>query len=385
MASHDEAYYGLDGDGLFNVYSSGGSSDLFYTPECSDVGLDMSHDDTESFYPGVSMPGAFVDEQYAPSGAIYGSPLDFARVPRSYWSEPMYTHDHSRVPFPEAELFLRTHWAPPEMPLHEAWGDELSWSADNWALADLMHYQRRLELDTALNEAERLSWWEERLRWEQLHDDERQRRYQNMNTTLRDALGLSSGYWGSIHGSFHGRDLSYLRNLTLSRELFPAAYRSSWMQYPGLHRRFMPYLSPSSRLPHRLFSRPRRSSTMDYIATPPGIPSRHTQAAEPELRSTSLSNESAINLREQELRLLLRNAELRSSLTSLSTTERARALEEARQLKQQIDDERRLARGIDRQERFSDAVARARHILEAQRGVERELEMRRELRACRSL
>lgn len=54
-----------------------------------------------------------------------------------------------------------------------------------------MHYQRQLEMDRALSEQERLARWEERLRWEELDDAERQLRYRQMDALSLQRLGLS--------------------------------------------------------------------------------------------------------------------------------------------------------------------------------------------------
>lgn len=79
-----------------------------------------------------------------------------------------------------------------ELPLYQAWGDH--WTDDNYALADLMHYQRQLEFDTALNEEERLRRWEDRLRWESLDEAERSLRYRSMEPYHLSSLGLAGEF-----------------------------------------------------------------------------------------------------------------------------------------------------------------------------------------------
>lgn len=99
-----------------------------------------------------------------------------------------------------------------EMPLYEAWGDYGGWGDDQYMFADLMassclplvmheltlplqqHYQRQLEMDTALNEQERLRRWEERLRWEELDEAERSMRYRSMDPYALSSLGLSGSF-----------------------------------------------------------------------------------------------------------------------------------------------------------------------------------------------
>ncbi|KAM0788395.1 hypothetical protein ACM66B_001533 [Microbotryomycetes sp. NB124-2] len=383
----DQIAYNLDGDGFVDAYSSGGSSDLFYTaPEYSTA--DMGLYDDEMML-SSSIPGASVD-YYAlgGDGTMYSSPLDYSSS--SYFAEPAYTysrHHHGHPILHRDDLYSCMDWLDREMPLYEAWGDYSSWTAGNYALADLMHYQRQLELDTALHDSERMRRWEERLRLEALNDVERRLRYQTMEPMLRSRLGLTTGYWSSQYGGWlHGQDLGYLRNLTLRRGLFSTPFRRSWLQYPTLQQRFMPYLSRSTRSPPRQYNRPRRASTTGYVAAQSVLPNQQMNFhSQPQFRSRSLSNDSAYGMREHELQLLLRNAELRASLTSLNPTERARALDEARSLKQQLEAAHRLARDIDRQERRSDAVARARQVLNMQREVQAELDARRELRELDSL
>lgn len=63
-------------------------------------------------------------------------------------------------------------------------------------LDDLYLYELMLRSDQALNEQERLRRWEERLRWEELNEIERENRWRAMSLVQRTYLGIGHGsYW----------------------------------------------------------------------------------------------------------------------------------------------------------------------------------------------
>ncbi|GEM07074.1 hypothetical protein Rt10032_c02g1091 [Rhodotorula toruloides] len=254
------------------------------------------------------------------------------------YDEPLWGYEDGYYP----DLYNYTSFVDHSMPLFDAWGDE-SWEEEQYALADLMYFQRQLDLDNALSESERLHRWEERLSWEQLSEEERALRYRELAATgSLGLLGLSRGFWGRRFGG-RDLDLSYLRNVPLER---------------ALARRYSPY-----------FSRSRFRGFGEPINPMPGASYRSTRL--------SYGNGVGLSLREQELRSRLGVAEMRASLTGLSPAQRAQALDDARRLRAEINAESRLARDIDRTERRTDALLAAREAEAERREMREEMAERR--------
>ncbi|EGG06408.1 uncharacterized protein MELLADRAFT_106705 [Melampsora larici-populina 98AG31] len=68
-------------------------------------------------------------------------------------------------------------------------------------LDDLYLFELMLRSDQLLSERERLNRWEERMRWEELNDLERENQWKQMSLMRRAQLGLGGGsYWGSQLG-----------------------------------------------------------------------------------------------------------------------------------------------------------------------------------------
>ncbi|KAK4058412.1 hypothetical protein OIO90_000570 [Microbotryomycetes sp. JL221] len=370
MSFYDDAF-GYDRDLAYDAgtaYGSSGSgsgSSVYFdahglSPDLTSydrAGADLHYDLS------TNMPGAFVDDLGYGTSAVGAASLEPQIYdnysPRYRDQDALVSQDPAFSPHDSYDLYESMYWLNDDLlPLAELWGD--SWTSSNYGLADLMYYQRQLELDQAIDEAERLRRWQDRLRWEALDDAQRHLQYQAMDPYRRSCLGLSSGYWGAHYGGQHGVDLGYLRGLSLARGVFSSPYRSMWSRFPSLSRRYGPHLNRPPIRHHRQFARPRRTTLADF-------------------RSRSLSNDAALSLRDEELRLRLRIAETRASLTSLSPAERARALEDARYLKQQLSHEHRLAREIDRQEAQLDAVATAQELANRRQELEAERNMSREL------
>ncbi|GAA5954498.1 hypothetical protein JCM21900_005968 [Sporobolomyces salmonicolor] len=290
--------------------------------------------------------GGYGGEYGGASGEDYGGGyLD------SGYDDPYLSWDDGGV-----DLYDATSYIEHEVPIYDAWQAE-RWDEPQYAFADLLSYQRHLELDRELDEDERLKRWEERLRWEELDEEERAVRYRELDPYRRSVLGLSDGFWGRRFGGRTDLDLSYLRQVPLQRGLFAPQYRSSFVRHPNLGRRYQPYFS-RARL--RAFARP-----------PPMINPRPSAAYTS--RPLSMSG-GPLSLREQELRSRLRMAEVRASLTGLSPQQRARALDDARLIRQELNAEHRLTRELDRAERRTDALHAAREM-QAERNELRE-EMR---------
>lgn len=283
------------------------------------------------------------------------------------------------------------------------------------------HFQRSLELDYALDESERLRRWEERLAWEQLDEAERALRYSEYASTGALAtLGLAEGWWGRRYGGANF-DLSYLRDVPVSRGLFAPTYRSAFSRYPGapirlcdqspwpdapfralagVARRFAPYFSPQ-----RLRGYAGGGSVGGVGLGRGGMPINPHLTAPYHSQKLSFANGTGLSLREQELRSRLRIAEMRglsslpcglnsfypltvrrrrpptASLTGLSPAQRAAALSDARAHRAQLNAESRATRSVDRLERRSDALlaaqeaeverAEMRDEVEEQRGIAR--------------
>ncbi|GAA5838421.1 hypothetical protein JCM11251_004932 [Rhodosporidiobolus azoricus] len=255
-----------------------------------------------------------------------------------------------------------------EMSLYGAWGED-SWAEDQYALADLMWFQRQLDLDTALSESERLHRWEERLAWEALDDSARAMRYREWMSSdpyRLTNLGLSGGWWGRRFGGVDV-DLGYLREVPVRRGLFAPGYRERFTRYPTLGRRYSPLISRS------------RLRGFSGLAPSANMPIQPHPATTYGSQRISTMAGTGTSLRERELLGRLRVAEMRASLTGLSPAQRARALDDARHIRAELNAETRLARGIDRAERRSDALLAAREA-EAER-----MEMRDEVREAEAI
>ncbi|GAA5976680.1 hypothetical protein JCM10908_005593 [Rhodotorula pacifica] len=268
-------------------------------------------------------------------GLMYGTAPDLHNLDHPEWGleDPYYR-----------DLYDDMSFVDHSMPVYDAWGDD-SWEEEQY-------FQQQLEMDRALTESQRLRRWENRLAWEQLDEEQRALRYRELAArNALGAIGLAGGFWGRRFGGME-LDLSYLRSVPVQRGLFGASYRSAFARYPRLARRYSPY-----------FSR-RRLRAYDSI-----YPHSHQHRYDtPPISSLA---GSGLGLRESELRNRLRIAELRASLTGLDTASRARALDDARRLRAELEAEARLARDIDREERRNDALLGAEQI-EAQRQELRE-------------
>ncbi|GAA5998711.1 uncharacterized protein JCM10292_007177 [Rhodotorula paludigena] len=341
MSTH---LYDLDGDGLYDTAYRDPHVDPYYggSEYLDDYGYGGAYDYDGGYGDGYGYGGGY--------GHGYGG----------YGDEPLWGAYEGYMP----DLYDYTSFIDHDVPLSEAWQDD-SWSHDQYALADLMYFQRQLELDHALDESERLRRWEERLAWEQLNDEERALRYSELAAAgSLGMLGLAGGWWGRRYGggSF---DLSYLREVPLSRGLFGSPYRSAFTRHQGLARRYSPYFS-RSRL--RAFGGP-----TGLPLGGAGMPIAPRPGASYHSRRLSLQNGAGLSLREQELRSRLRVAEMRASLTGLSLAQRAQALEDARRLRAQLNAEFRLARDIDRSERRADAVLAAQEVEQERRELRDEM------------
>ncbi|BGP38335.1 hypothetical protein JCM10449v2_002266 [Rhodotorula kratochvilovae] len=342
MSTH---LYDLDGDGLYDTSYQDPS---YYGVGVGGGGLDGYYDDAYLYSDvgGAGLGGDLYSDYGAGLGGGYDQPWGY---------EEGYYPD----------LWDYTSFVDHSMPLYDAWRDD-SWDHEQYALADLMHYQHELDLDHALDESERLRRWEERLAWEQLDDDSRAMRYNELAAAgALGTLGLAGGWWGRRYGG-GSYDLSYLRDVPLSRGLFAPTYRSAFTRYPTLARRYSPYFSPQ-RL--RAFGG----------AGAAGMPINPRPGAPYQSRRLSRAGGAGLSLREQELRSRLRVADMRASLTSLPPAQRARALDDARRLRAELNAEFRATREIDRAERRTDALLAAREA-EAERA-----EMREEVQEQRGL
>ncbi|GAA5901287.1 hypothetical protein JCM8208_002326 [Rhodotorula glutinis] len=320
--------YDLDGDGYYDTASYDGGTGYYEDPYAySDVG---------------GLGGGVYDDYGGLSSGYHGA--------SELWG---YGDEYP-------DLYDYTSFVEQPMGLYDAWGDD-SWDQGQYALADLMHFQHQLDHDYALDESERLRRWEERLAWEQLDDAERSLRYSEYASMgALGSLGLASGWWGRTYGGA-AHDLSYLRQVPMQRGLFAPQYRSSFSRFPSLARRYSPYFSPQ-RL--RAFGGGGGGGRTALVGG--GMPINPRLSAPYHSQRLSLSSGAGLSLREQELRSRLRVAEMRASLTGLAPAQRARALDDARQLRGQLNAESRTARSIDRAERRSDAVLAA-HEVEAER------------------
>ncbi|KPV76615.1 uncharacterized protein RHOBADRAFT_42959 [Rhodotorula graminis WP1] len=325
--------YDLDGDGYYDTATYDGSTGYYEDPYAySDVG-------------GLG-------------GGIYD---DYGRHSSGYEGVGEMWGYGDAYP----DLYDYTSFVDETMGLYDAWGDD-SWDQGQYALADLMHFQHQLELDYALDESERLRRWEERLAWEQLSDAERGLRYSEYASMgALGTLGLASGWWGRRYGGV-SHDLSYLRQVPVQRGLFAPQYRSSFSRFPSLARQYSPYFSPQ-----RLRAFGGAAGSRMALGGVGGMPINPRSSAPYHSQRLSLSSGPGLSLREQELRSRLRVAEMRASLTGLAPAQRARALDDARQLRAQLNAESRAARSIDRAERRSDAVLAAQEV-EAERAALRD-------------
>ncbi|GAA6049038.1 hypothetical protein JCM3770_005451 [Rhodotorula araucariae] len=247
----------------------------------------------------------------------------------------------------------------------DRWDDttfvDRSWDHEQYALADLMH---QLDLDQALDEAERLRRWEERLAWEELGAEARALRYREFAASgALGTLGLAGGWWGRKYGGW-SYDLSYLREVPVSRGLFAPMYQSAFSRHPTLARRYSPYFSPQ------------RLRAFGGIAS---MPIQPHLAAPYHSHRLSLADGTGLSIREQELRSRLRLAEVRASLTSLPPAQRAQALSDARRLHAQLASDARSARDLDRVERRADALDAARDVEIARAELRDEVEEERRL------
>lgn len=90
------------------------------------------------------------------------------------------------------DLYDSMSYVDRELPLVDAWGmDVAGWGDEQAGLADLVYYQQQLETNRELDESERMRRWEERLRWEELGEEERRMRYSTMDPYMLQTLGLS--------------------------------------------------------------------------------------------------------------------------------------------------------------------------------------------------
>ncbi|KAL8277814.1 hypothetical protein RQP46_009797 [Phenoliferia psychrophenolica] len=243
--------------------------------------------------------------------------------------------------YPDQDLLYEDmHFLEHEIPLVDAWGsyDNNAWADEQYALGDLMYYQRQLELDQALSEQERLARWEDRLAWEELDDAERRLRYAQMDARSLDRLGLRGGWYGQRFGGLNV-DLGYLRNVNLGRGLFAAPYRSRFSHHRGLLGRFGEYITPAHI--HGYGGRP--------VVAPVGV-----------------------GLGARSIPTRLRMAETRASLAGLDAQTRARAIDDARRIRALLNAEAHERRVIDREERREDAVLQAQQEIARRREMDRE-------------
>ncbi|GAA5828892.1 hypothetical protein JCM5353_004013 [Sporobolomyces roseus] len=355
-------YYDLDGDGYNDpspyqdpyAYSSGlntGRGGYDYSPSLPGA---YESESPYDFGGGYADNGRYERRGYADGGAG-GEYYDDPYYGSSMWDEGRF------------DLEDYTSFIDRDMPIYEAWGDD-RWNEQQYAFADLIYYQLQLETDRTLDEAERMRRWEERLAWEELEEGERMRYYHSSDPYRLSCLGLSDGFWGRRFGNRQDLDLSHLRSIPLRRGLFSSPYRSSFVQYPNLGRRYQPYFSRSS---FRAFQ-PRSSSLSSYHRIDP------LQAAS--YSSTPISRGGSMSVRNQELSSRLRMAELRASLTSLSPADRSQAISDARHIRQLLNEEERYSRTIDRSERHQDAVLQAEEVRREQEEMRIEWEERERLR-----
>ncbi|KAK4699010.1 hypothetical protein P7C70_g7256, partial [Phenoliferia sp. Uapishka_3] len=243
---------------------------------------------------------------------------------------------------------------------------------EQYALGDLMYYQRQLEQDRALSEQERLARWEERLRWEEMEDSERRLRYAQMDARSLDRLGLQGGWYGRRFG---GRqvDLSYLREVPLQRGLFAAPYRATFSRHRGLLGRFSPFYSRN-----HIHGYGRGVGVGGY-----GVPPRigmgggmgYPRGGAVGYGSRPLG--AGMSLKAQELRTRLRIAETRAALTGLDAQQRALAIDDARRIREEINAEVRERRILDREARRENAVLSAEQQVAQRREMQRDLEAER--------
>ncbi|GAA5986240.1 hypothetical protein JCM5350_007596 [Sporobolomyces pararoseus] len=292
-------------------------------------------------------------------------------LPGAYSSEYLYDDDRyydardSRWDDGRFDLEDYTNYIDRELPAYDAWKSD-SWDEEQYALADLLYFQQQLELDQTLDELERLRRWEERLAWEELEEEERLRQYQFSDEYRLSRLGLSDGFWSRRFGGRQGVDLSHLRSVPIRRGLFSAPYRSTFVRYPNLGRRYQPYFS--------------RSAFQAYHETPQPY-DRHYRGSYPSLAHSSasptlLDGTTSSNLRIQELSNLLRLAELRASSPSLSPFERSQAVSEVQRIRQLLRDEEFLSRSMYRQERPLGSTFREEELRRERDEIRRDWESR---------
>ncbi|GAA5946453.1 hypothetical protein JCM3765_000250 [Sporobolomyces pararoseus] len=279
----------------------------------------------------------------------------------SYYDARDSTWDDGRF-----DLDDYTNYIDRELPIGDAWGPD-SWDEQQYALADLLYFQQQLELDHTLDEVERLRRWEERLAWEELEDEERLRQYQLSDQYRLTRLGLSDGFWSERFG---GRqvDLSHLRSVPIRRGLFSAPYRSTFVHYPNLGRRYQPYFSRSAL---RAYHPAPQSFDRHFPSGYPG-PSLGYSPGSPSL----LPGSSSSSLRIQELSNRLRAAEIRTSSPALSPFERSQALSEVQRIRQLLRDERLLSGSTYRRERPPGETFREEELRREQDEIRRDWESR---------
>ncbi|KAM0754748.1 hypothetical protein T439DRAFT_352736 [Meredithblackwellia eburnea MCA 4105] len=328
--------YDVDGDGYLDTFVDDGLGLGYDTMD--NMGLGGGYDD-------IYMYGGGYDGGYLDDGGIGLSSYD-----TGYGEDYLEFLDH-------------------DVPLFDAWGSygDSGWADEQYALGDLLYYQQQLQLDRALTEQERLARWEERLAWEELDDAQRRARYLSMDPYSLRRLGLYDGWYGRQLG---GRDvdMSYLRGVNLSRGLFSSPYRNVFSRHRGLQGRFASFWSPSRIRGYSgyggRFGPGARSIGFGGVGI--GVP----------YGSRPMAGE--LSARADQLRTRLRLAQARASMTGLSAELRARALEDARQIKSEINNELMQRRMIDRVEQQEDTALAAHEAVRERRELQRDIEAERD-------
>lgn len=157
-----------------------------------------------------------------------------------------------------------------DIPLVDAWGMDVGgWGDEQAGLADLLYFQRQLEMNRELDEGERMRRWEERLRWEELGEEERRMRYSTMDPYRLQTLGLSGA-------SLPTRFLVFWQEralIVLSRRMVGTTFRRKERSRPRLPPRRPPLsrtlLRPLQEHLQSLRQHSRRPLLALYLAVPP--------------------------------------------------------------------------------------------------------------------
>ncbi|GAA6059317.1 hypothetical protein JCM10212_005897 [Sporobolomyces blumeae] len=319
------------------------------------------------------LPGAWTE--YGDEYASHGVGLGLGGIDVDpYFSDPHYS-SASEWDSGRFDLDAYTDWIgyDDHVPIFDAWGQD-RWDESQYSFADLLWFQRQLELDHTLSEAERLRRWEARLAWEELEEEERLARYRSYDHDHLSSLGLADGFWARRFGNRHDLDLSHLRTVPIRRGIFDPLYRRSFMSRPGLGRRYQPLFS-RSRLVGLSSSQRRLSSYLPphgALDTITPTPAAHYRSSLIEKQPGAYGPSGAVgNVRTQELMSRLRIAELRASLTSLPPSARSQAVSDARHLRHLLNSEQRLSRDLDRGHARLDVGDEVREL----QGIEREREL----------